>query len=41
MIGVSRMVRQTGEMNKQDFDRVGHPSCSSIYTQIKIVRTTF
>ena len=41
MIGVSRMVRQTGEMNKEDFDPVGHPSCSSVYTQRKILRTTF
>ena len=41
MIGVSRMVRQTGEMNKEDFAHVRYPSCYSVYTQRKILRITF
>ena len=41
MIGVSRMVRQTGEINKEDFDRVGYPCFSCVYTQRKILRITF
>ena len=43
MINISRtmVVRQTGEMNKEDFGRAGYSSCSSVYTQRKILRATF